>query len=144
MALRFHQTPTYSGKGWTEYLKVIQARFEEELYGDPMLEMKNLRQERSFVDYQREFNHLLHNIQLLVPILEKSVLSQFLGGLDHRFQGSVCLQRLQKLREAYTIVKLHESIERFSKRHSTTIMAKSYSSSHRGTRALARVTLFLQ
>lgn len=44
--------------GWEEYVGVVLARLSEEIYGDLMLEMKNLREEDSLSDYQREFEHV--------------------------------------------------------------------------------------
>lgn len=48
---------------WSNYIEVLHARFSDELFGDPMLEMKYLRK-GSFAEYQRQFNTLLHKIQL--------------------------------------------------------------------------------
>lgn len=66
---------------WKEYMDVILTRFSEELYGDLILEMKNLRQEGSLVDYQRDFDALLHKVHLVENISEGVVVSQFWGGL---------------------------------------------------------------
>lgn len=49
----------------SEYVATLQARFDEELYGDPIFELKNLHQEGSFPEYQSRFNALLHRVQLI-------------------------------------------------------------------------------
>lgn len=36
---------------WSEYVDALKAQFRDELFDDPMLEMKHLRHERSFVEY---------------------------------------------------------------------------------------------
>lgn len=41
---------------------MLLDRFRDELFGEPMLEMKNLRQESSFSDYQGEFEGLLYMV----------------------------------------------------------------------------------
>lgn len=48
---------------WSNYIEVLHARFSNELFGDPTLEMKYLRK-GSFAEYQRQINTLLHKIQL--------------------------------------------------------------------------------
>lgn len=45
---------------WYGYVEALQARFKTELFGDPVLEIRNL--ESSFFDYQRRFDILFHII----------------------------------------------------------------------------------
>lgn len=72
---------------WSKYVEVLHARFDNELFGDPMLEMKILRQEGSFVDYQGRLNTLLDKIQLIDSITEQFTLSQFIGDLVHHLHA---------------------------------------------------------
>lgn len=78
---------------WPEYVDVLHAHFGDELFGDPILEMKHLKQEGSVADYQRRFDTLLNRVQLLERISERAAVSQFIGGLDNMLQGSVRIQR---------------------------------------------------
>lgn len=66
-----------------EYVASLKARFGNELFGDPMLEMKNLlqrkkapfRQEGSFSDYQRGFDNLVHRVSLIEKVSERATIS---------------------------------------------------------------------
>lgn len=49
---------------WSEYVDALKAQFRDELFDDPMLEMKHLRHERSFVEYQCKFDELLPKCNL--------------------------------------------------------------------------------
>lgn len=81
-----------------------------DLCGDPMLEMKNLRQEGSFEEYQMKFDVLLHQVSLTEHLLEKAAVSEFIVGLELHLQGPVRLPHVQTLNEAYAVAKLHNSV----------------------------------
>lgn len=63
---------------WLDYVDALQVRFSEGRFGDPILEMKNLRQDILFPDYQWGFNVFLHRIQLIENVSERSVVIQFI------------------------------------------------------------------
>lgn len=75
-----------------------------------MLEMRNLREEGSLADYQRQFDGLLHRWQLVEKVSEKTVISQFIGGLEYQLQGQVRLQHVHTLHEDFVVAKLHDSV----------------------------------
>lgn len=81
MKIQFQLGRTLS---WSKYFVALQAQFDEELFRDPILEMKNLRQEWSFSKYQGKFDALLHRVQFLEKMSKRVVVSQFIGGLDLR------------------------------------------------------------
>lgn len=74
---------------WGEYVSSLQARFGEELYGNLILEMKNLHQDGTFAEYQCRFDALRHGVQLLEEVSERAADSQFIGGLELQLQGTV-------------------------------------------------------
>lgn len=45
---------------WPEYTEVLEARFKEELFGDPVLEMKHLLLDGSLSKYRSRFDSLLY------------------------------------------------------------------------------------
>lgn len=95
---------------WAGYVEALKARFGDKMFGDLMLEMRNLRQEGSLAEYQRLFDGLLHRWQLVEKVSEKMTISQFIGGLELQLQGQVRLQRVQTLHEAFVVAKLHDSV----------------------------------
>lgn len=92
---------------WPGYVEALQARFGTKLYGDPVLEMRNLQQEGSFSDYQRWFNILFRRIQLLDAVLERKTIRHFVGGLDHELHAPVRFKRVQTLLDENVVVKLY-------------------------------------
>lgn len=95
---------------WTEYVAAFQAQFGEELFGNPILEMKNLHQEGSFLEYQSRFDALLHRVQLVEEVSERVAANQVIGGLELNLQGPLRIHHPQNLQEAYVMTKLHSAI----------------------------------
>lgn len=76
MASRLYQGTSNSRKDseWSGYVEVLKARFGDELFGDAILELKNLHQEGSFADYQRNLDGFLHSVQLIERVLEMATI----------------------------------------------------------------------
>lgn len=74
-----------------KYITALHAQFGEEMYGDPILEMKNLRQEGTLTEYFCKFDVPLSKVDHLEPASERATLSPFVGGLDQSLQGPVRL-----------------------------------------------------
>lgn len=82
------------------------ARFGAHAYDDPLLDLQNLKQVRSFQEYLDAIDELYH----CVEIWENQALISFLSGLIDMLQMPVCMIRLKSLAEAYSLAKLHDII----------------------------------
>lgn len=58
------------------YVEARKARFGDELFGDPMVDMRKLQQDSSLFYYQRQFDGLLHRWKLVEKVSEKTAISQ--------------------------------------------------------------------
>lgn len=59
----------------TKYVAALKGRFIDQPFDDPMLEMKNLRQEGSFSYYQHESDGLLHKVSLVEKVSEHATIN---------------------------------------------------------------------
>lgn len=62
---------------WKEFVEILLARFGEQLFNDPLAELKKLRQVCSLQLYQEEFDLRLSRTSLN----EEQAINHFLGGL---------------------------------------------------------------
>lgn len=80
-ALQWHQTfmkniITREWPGWGEYMSCLYSRFGTELFDDPMVDFKDLRQVSSVQDYIDTFDELLTRVELA----DEYVVSCFIRG----------------------------------------------------------------
>lgn len=65
-------------KGFLGRVRDSSPGFEEEVYGDPVWEMKKLRQKGSHANYFRRLDSLLNQVQVIEILLEEEMLSIFI------------------------------------------------------------------
>lgn len=68
---------------------------------------EKLQQEGWLSEYQRKFDVLLPQIQIVEKILERTPISQFIGGMKLNMQVHAQLERVQTLHEAYALAKFN-------------------------------------
>lgn len=80
----------------------IEVRFKEELCGDLILEIKNLKQQDSLAYYFRRFDALLNIVQQVENVSKNSALSLFIGGLGSSFYSDLnhCMKILWVLNQS--------------------------------------------
>lgn len=89
---------------------VLHTRFRNEMYGELILELKNLKLEGMLSNYFRSFDALLNKVQMVEKLTKSSVMSFFVRGLSSTLLDLVRLLRPKSLHEAYALAKLHEAV----------------------------------
>ncbi|KAK8947110.1 hypothetical protein KSP39_PZI006748 [Platanthera zijinensis] len=119
-ALYWHQAYmkarlTRQWPNWEEYSQALHGRFGSALFGDPMSELKNLRQRTTVQNYLDEFELLLHR----VSVSEDNAISLCLGGLREDIQYGVRMFRPKSLQETFSLARLQEQQLSYRNRKST-------------------------
>ncbi|XP_042059529.1 uncharacterized protein LOC121804042 [Salvia splendens] len=89
---------------WPMFLQALEARFGEQLLGDPMTELLALKQTGSFADYHDRFELLLGRVSLS----ESNAISHFINGLKPTVQRAVRMFMPQTLVHAYALARLQD------------------------------------
>lgn len=87
---------------WEEYVRAMNARFNQQAYDDPMADLANLTQLGTLQEYIKQFDSLLNRVQISTAYS----ISLFLRGLKGEIQHVV---RPQQLHAAYAIARLQEA-----------------------------------
>lgn len=66
---------------WEEYFVAVQSHFGFNTFDYPMLDLNNLKQTDSVMDYYMEFSTLFHHVQLCDPMTECQALRHIIWGL---------------------------------------------------------------
>lgn len=90
---------------WQEYVAAMSARFSEQAYDDPILDLKNLFQDGALEEYLDKFDSLLSRAK----VTEEFAVGFFLGGLKAEIQYPVRMFGPKKLRDAYALAKLQDA-----------------------------------
>ncbi|XP_042013895.1 uncharacterized protein LOC121762165 [Salvia splendens] len=89
---------------WPLFLQALEARFGDQLLGDPMTELLALKQSGSFADYHDRFELLLGRVSLS----ESYAISHFINGLKPSIQKVVRMFMPQTLVHAYALARLQD------------------------------------
>ncbi|GKF44036.1 reverse transcriptase, partial [Tanacetum coccineum] len=89
---------------WSEYEKEIIARFNS-VFEDPMVEIKNLKQDGEVKVYQEQFEVLLNRLDLT----ESYAVSFFIGGLKSEIGMPVRMFKPTTLKDASCLARMHEA-----------------------------------
>lgn len=90
--------------GWDDFVAALNARFEQ-LYDDPMTELKNLRQTGTVKEYHDTFDSIVSRLDLPLAY----VLSCFIAGLEDEIQLQVRMFNPHTIQQAYCLAKLQEA-----------------------------------
>ncbi|XP_042059320.1 uncharacterized protein LOC121803777 [Salvia splendens] len=99
---KYHDRPMNSP--WLLFLRALEARFGDQLLGDPMTELLSLKQTGSFADYHDKFELLLGRVSLS----ESYAISHFINGLKPHVQRAVRMFMPQTLVHAYALARLQD------------------------------------
>ncbi|GKG49292.1 reverse transcriptase, partial [Tanacetum coccineum] len=88
---------------WELYAKEAIRRFDS-VFDDPLMELKNLKQDGTVKDYHEKFESLLNRMELS----EKHAISLFLGGLKLEISSHIRMFTLDTLNDAYYLAKMEE------------------------------------
>ncbi|GJS76206.1 reverse transcriptase [Tanacetum coccineum] len=88
---------------WEVYAKEAIRRFDS-VFDDPLMELKNLKQDGSVKDYHEKFESLLNRMELN----EKHAISLFLGGLKLEISSHIRMFTLDTLTDVYYLAKMQE------------------------------------
>ncbi|GJZ45547.1 retrotransposon-related protein [Tanacetum coccineum] len=89
---------------WPDYEKEILARFSN-VFEDPMVELKNLKQECEVQVYQDQIEVLLNRLDLT----ESYAVSLFIGGLKSEISMPVRMFKPSTLKDAFCLEKMQEA-----------------------------------
>ena len=88
---------------WDVYEQAVLKRFDT-IFDDPLMELKNLKQDGSVKDYYAKFASILNRIELS----EKHAISLFWGGLKMEISAQIRMFTLNTLIEVYYLAKMQE------------------------------------
>ncbi|XP_042051546.1 uncharacterized protein LOC121796836 [Salvia splendens] len=89
---------------WPLFLQALEARFGDQLLGDPMTELLALKQTGAFAEYHDRFELLLGRVSLS----ESYAISHFINGLKPVVQKAVRMFMPQTLVHAYALARLQD------------------------------------
>ncbi|GJR43650.1 retrovirus-related pol polyprotein from transposon 17.6 [Tanacetum coccineum] len=89
---------------WVMYEEEVIKRFGA-IYEDPIVEIKNLKQEKSIQQYQEAFESLLNKVELN----EAYAVSLFIGGLKKEVSMPIRMFKLTTLSDVYAMAKMQEA-----------------------------------
>ncbi|KAF7818664.1 Transposon Ty3-G Gag-Pol polyprotein [Senna tora] len=92
-------------QSWDEFLKALLLRFGTELYDDPRVALKQLRQTSSVAEYQAKFEELSTKV---TGLSEQWIISMFVAGLTDQLRCEVMLAQPTSYYQTVSMAKLHE------------------------------------